>query len=96
VVIANAVPRLALHPFRRMREAGLLAMLNTDDPALTDLDLGREYSSCMEAFGYRWEDMVAIAVDGVEATWLDESDKRELRARIEREAAQLGSQLGLS
>ena len=64
-MIANAVPRLELHPFRRMREAGLLATLNTDDPALTDLDLGREYSSCMEAFDYRWEDMVAIAVDGV-------------------------------
>jgi len=89
VVIANAVPRLELHPFRRMREAGLLATLNTDDPALTDLDLGREYRSCMEAFGYRWEDMVAIALDGVEATWLDDGDKRELRARIEREAAEL-------
>jgi adenosine deaminase len=79
-----------------MREAGLLATLNTDDPALTDLDLGREYSSCMEAFDYRWEDMVAIAVDGVEATWLDESDQRELRARVERDAAQLGSQLDRS
>ncbi|HEV2928587.1 MAG TPA: hypothetical protein VGW74_07835, partial [Propionibacteriaceae bacterium] len=93
VVIANAVPRLELHPYRRMREAGLLATLNTDDPALTDLDLGREYQSCMEAFGYRWEDMVAIALDGVEATWLDESDKRELRARVEREAAELTAEL---
>jgi adenosine deaminase len=93
VVIANAVPRLELHPYRRMREAGLLATLNTDDPALTDLDLGREYASCMEAFDYLWEDMVAIAIDGVEATWLDESDKRQLRARIEREAAELGSGL---
>jgi adenosine deaminase len=47
----------------------------------------------MEAFDYRWEDMVAIALDGVEATWLDESDKRELRAQIEREAAQLATGL---
>ena len=93
VVIANAVPRLELHPYRRMRDAGLLATLNTDDPALTDLDLGREYQSCMEAFDYRWEDMVAIALDGVEATWLDESDKRELRARVEREAAELANGL---
>jgi adenosine deaminase len=89
VVIANAVPSLEQHPFRRMREAGLLATLNTDDPALTDLDLGREYRSCMEAFDYRWSDMVEIALDGVEATWLDDGEKRELRARIEREAAAL-------
>jgi adenine deaminase len=93
VLIANAVPRLELHPFRRMREAGLLATLNTDDPALTDLDLGREYRSCMEAFGYRWPDMVEIALDGVEATWLDETGKRALRARVEREAADLTAAL---
>jgi adenosine deaminase len=94
VVIANAVPRLELHPFRRMREAGLLATLNTDDPALTDLDLGREYASCREAFDYQWEDMVAIALDGVEASWLDEDDKRELRGRVERAGAELGGGLG--
>jgi adenosine deaminase len=76
-----------------MREAGLLATLNTDDPALTDLDLGREYQSCMEAFGYRWPDMVEIALDGVEATWLDDGGKRELRGRIERDAAQLTAAL---
>jgi adenosine deaminase len=93
VVIANAVPRLELHPFRRMREAGLLATLNTDDPALTDMDLGREYQSCMEAFDYRWPDMVEIALDGVEATWLDDTGKRALRQRIEREAAGLTAEL---
>jgi adenosine deaminase len=93
VVIANAVPSLEQHPYRRMREAGLLATLNTDDPALTDMDLGREYRSCMEAFDYRWPDMVEIALDGVEATWLDDGDKRELRAGIERDAAALGEEL---
>ena len=93
VRIANAVPRLELHPYPRMRAAGLLATLNTDDPALTELDLGREYRSVMEAFGYGWPDMVGIALDGVEATWLDEDGKRELRARVGREAAELGRQL---
>ncbi|HEX6675359.1 MAG TPA: adenosine deaminase [Actinomycetes bacterium] len=94
VRIANAVPRLEDHPYRRMREAGLLATLNTDDPALTDLDLGEEYRSVMAAFGYGWDDMVAVALDGVEATWLDDSEKRELRARVERAAAELGATIG--
>ncbi|MBI2239054.1 MAG: adenosine deaminase, partial [Actinobacteria bacterium] len=43
VLIANKYPRLEDHPFRRMRQEGLLATLNTDDPAMTDLDLGKEY-----------------------------------------------------
>jgi adenosine deaminase len=93
VVIANAVPRLELHPYRRMREAGLLATLNTDDPALTDLDLGREYHSAMRAFDYTWDDMVQISLDGVEATWLDETAKRELATKVQQEAATLGASI---
>jgi adenosine deaminase len=90
VRIANAVPRLEDHPYAKMRAAGLVATLNTDDPALTDLDLGQEYRSVMAAFGYDWADMTAVALDGVEATWLDDSDKHALAARVEREAASLG------
>lgn len=80
--IANAYPRLEDHPYRRMRNLGLLATLNTDDPALTDLDLTHEYHSVMQAFGYAWDDMVAIALDGVEASWLDPDDARALRQSI--------------
>jgi adenosine deaminase len=93
VLIANAVPRLELHPFRRMREAGLLATLNTDDPALTDLDLGQEYRATMAAFGYSFEEMVQIALDGVAATWLDDSDQRALARHVEDQGAKLAASL---
>lgn len=93
VLIANAMPRLELHPYRRMREAGLLATLNTDDPALTDLDLGREYLSVLHAFDYTWDDMVRISIDGVEATWLDTDDQRTLAAQVEKEGAELGTSI---
>ena len=85
VLIANKVDTLADHPFRRMREAGLLATLNTDDPAMTDLDLGREYRSVAGALDLSFEDMAGVALDGVEACWLDEVDKRGLRRDFERE-----------
>jgi adenosine deaminase len=89
VVIANKVPTLAEHPFRRMREAGLLATLNTDDPAMTDLDLGKEYRSVAEALDMSVDEMEDVAVDGVEATWLDAADQRALRAEFERELTAL-------
>jgi len=85
VLIANKVPSLAEHPFRRMREAGLLVTLNTDDPAMTDLDLGKEYRSVAEALGMSFEDMAAVALDGVEATWLDDGEKSRLRRAFEDE-----------
>jgi adenine deaminase len=85
VVIANKVPRLEEHPFRRMREAGLLATLNTDDPAMADLDLGKEYRSVARALDLDLQQMAVVALDGVEATWLDQSDKRALRSEFEEE-----------
>jgi adenosine deaminase len=91
--IANAYPRLADHPFPAMRAAGLLATLNTDDPAMTDLDLGYEYASVAEAFGYGFDDMVAIALDGVEASWLDAGGKADLRGRITTAADALRARL---
>lgn len=85
VLIANKVQTLAEHPFRRMLEAGVLATLNTDDPAMTELDLGKEYRSVAEALDLSFDDMATIALNGVEATWLDDDDKRSLRQEFERE-----------
>ena len=61
-----------------MRDAGLLATLNTDDPAMTDLDLGKEYRTVAEALELSFDDLAAVSLDGVEATWLDDADKRTL------------------
>ena len=63
-----------------MREAGLLATINTDDPGMTDLDLGKEYRSVATAQGMPFEEVAAVALDGIEASWLDDGDKRAMRA----------------
>ena len=89
VVIANAYTAVDRHPLPALRAAGVLVTLNTDDPALTDLDLAREYAICAQAWSWSWDQMVGLALDGVEATWLDDSDKRALSGRIREEAARL-------
>ena len=83
VVIANRFRSLAEHPFREMRDAGLLVTINTDDPAMMDLDLGREYRLVAQAYGYDAAEMGRIAIEGIESTWLDESERRSLVAEFE-------------
>jgi adenosine deaminase len=83
VRIANKYERLEDHPFRRMRQSGLLATLNTDDPAMTDLDLGTEYRSVAAALDMPWHETVAVAFDGIEASWLDDGDKRAMRSEFQ-------------
>lgn len=79
---------LSDHAFAQMRAAGLLVTLNTDDPGLVGLDLTQEYLLCAEAFGLDFDDLVAIALDGVEASWLDEVEKSAMVARIVAETSE--------
>jgi len=34
------------------------------------------------AFGWGWDEMVAIALDGVDACWLDDAPKAALRRHV--------------
>ena len=89
VKIGNLCGSVSDHPWPRMRRAGLYLTLNTDDPAMIDDDLGTEYQALRGAFGYSFDDMVQVALDGIEATWLDDDDKRRLRERVRTEAGRL-------
>jgi adenosine deaminase len=89
VRITNSFHRLEDHVYPQLRANGLLATLNTDDPALSDLDLGYEYASVAAAFGWGWDDMVSIALDGVEGCWLDDGGKASLRERVRDAAVEL-------
>ena len=91
IVIANRFASLAEHPFRRMREAGLLVTINTDDPAMTEIDLGSEYRAVAEVLGYTFDEMCDIAVEGIEATWLDPEEKASLRGSFQQEIDSIGS-----
>jgi adenosine deaminase len=91
VLIANRFGSLEEHPFRRLREAGLVATLNTDDPAMIELDLGTEYRRVAKALKLSFDEMVDVALDGIRACWLSEDEKRSLRREFEAEIASLGA-----
>ena len=89
VVIANVCGSVGRHPLPALRAAGVLVTLNSDDPALTGVDLAAEYATCAAAWDWSWDQMVDLAKDGVAASWLDDDGKRALSARITAEAARL-------
>jgi adenosine deaminase len=84
VVIANRFASLREHPLRQIRDAGVLVTINTDDPAMMDLDLGQEYRRVGEAYGFDSGDLGELAIDGINSTWLDDADRRSLRLEFER------------
>lgn len=85
----GVAPDLASHPFDRLRRAGVELSVNTDDPALFDTELSREYERLAETFGYDAETLVDLALAGVRHSFLPEAEKATLEAEIRAEAERL-------
>jgi adenosine deaminase len=72
---------LLANPIRAMVDAGLRVTLGTDGmPGVTPAD---EYEVAAVGMALEPAEAVRMVLDGVDATWLDDGDKRRLRAEIE-------------
>ncbi len=56
-VATGVVPSVEAHPIRRIYDAGVRIIVNTDDPALFQTDLCREYQIAAEVFGLPVEEL---------------------------------------
>jgi adenosine deaminase len=79
VVIANRYASLAEHPLPALRAAGVLVTINTDDPAMTDLDIGTEYRRVAAACRLGREAVEELILETIDSTWLDDVERRALR-----------------
>ena len=59
-VVTGAVAALADHPLRAFLDAGIPCCLNTDDPAIFDLDLQGEYDRAVRQFDLRAEEVASM------------------------------------
>jgi adenosine deaminase len=86
-------PDLTAHPIKGMIEAGLKVHLNSDDPTMFRTDIGKEYVDFIGQNDYPPELAKELVLNGVDATWLDDSGKAALRKEFEAELATLDAQL---
>ncbi len=86
-------PDLSTHPINGMMSAGLLVHLNSDDPTMFHTDIGKEYVDFVGQNDYAPEIAKQLVHNGVDATWLDESDKVELHRMFADEIAVLDKEL---
>jgi adenosine deaminase len=62
-VATGAVPSIELHPVRRIYEAGVPVVLNTDDPAMFHTTLSREYELAGECLGFSRAELEGLAAN---------------------------------
>jgi adenosine deaminase len=81
------------HPIRRMVDEGLKIMLNSDDPTMFHTDIGSEFVRMTNAAGWSPETIDEFVMNGIDGSWLDDSEKSRLRTEFRAELDELRSQL---
>jgi len=62
-----------------MIAAGLPVSIHSDDPAMHGSDLGQVYVDAFEALGVDTDAAVDLCLAALDASWLDDTERRELR-----------------
>jgi adenosine deaminase len=72
------------HPIDRLRRAGVVVSLNTDDPVLLGASLEGEYALCGQAFGWSEDDLRALARNSIDASFANADVKAKLLEALAR------------
>jgi adenosine deaminase len=80
----KAVPGPDAMPLRKLMEAGCLITINTDDPAISQIDLANEYRLIRKYCSVTKEESLKFMLNAAEAAFCTYDDKVKIRAKIER------------
>jgi aminodeoxyfutalosine deaminase len=73
----GAIAAGAEHPVRRMFEAGLSLVINSDDPAMFHTSINAEYARLVERHGFSEAEVRELARNSFQAAFLSEAEKAE-------------------
>lgn len=79
----STVPSLAQHPLKTFLEQGILASINTDDPAVQGVDIIHEYNVAAPQAGLSREQIRQAQINGLDIAFLSQAEKTALIARVQ-------------
>jgi len=75
---SGAVPSIDQHPFIRMLDEGLNVTLNTDDPAISKINLSDEYELAMGVMGLPYSRLRQCIINSAQAAFIGAEEKQNL------------------
>ncbi len=78
----STVPSYRQHPVRHFLEHGILACLNTDDPAVEGIELAHEYHVAAPAAGLTTAQIQQLQQNALTLAFLDDASKRALCDKV--------------
>ncbi len=75
------------HPIKQYFDDGLMVTVNSDDPAMFNTSMNDEYLTLVKRLGFTVDDLKQISMNGIEASFMPEANKIEMKALFEKEWA---------
>ena len=86
----RVVDDLAHHPLRRMMDKGVMATVNSDDPAYFGGYVNANYRAISEALDFGREEVAAIVRNGINASLMTAPEKAKACAEVDHVLAETG------
>lgn len=77
----HAVGEIGRHPARRLLDQDVAVTINTDNPGLFAVDLTGELEVCRAALGFTDDDVRRVTANALDASFVDEAAKADVRRR---------------
>ncbi len=78
----STVASLQAHPLKRFLQHGVMACLNTDDPAVQGIELPHEYQVAAPAAGLTADEIRQAQENGLYMAFLSQAEKQALRQKV--------------
>ena len=66
-----------------------MVTVNSDDPTMFNTCINQEYSALVEKFGFTVGDLKRLSMNGVDASFMSDGDKKSMKSQFEKEWEQL-------
>jgi adenosine deaminase len=81
-VHTGAATDLAAHPVERLRRAGFVVTVNTDNRLMSDVSLSGELGALSQTFELGLDDLEAVTLAAADAAFLDAGERAPLQRRV--------------
>ena len=78
----HAVESIEDHPIRELVDLGVAVTINTDNRTVSDTSLDHEYDLLRNHLGFTDEDILNFNLNAIEAAFISEEEKEQLRNRL--------------
>lgn len=81
-IALSVFPSMAEHPIKRLKDAGVIITISSDDPPYFKTSLAEDYENVASTFDFSDNEMIGFTKNAIDAAFIDDKIKDKLLAQL--------------